>query len=110
MKVVSSAQNAELHWSTNNSDRKLTESIVGHVTILSSRPDAMDAAMSLEQVGIMFVLFWFDLIHAKLVNHSRHSEFLNIRKNSEIDDIFLSITGTGFVDFQTYFKDSLYLE
>jgi len=49
MKVVSSAQNAELHWLTNNSDRKLTESIVGHVTILSSRPDAMDAAMSLEQ-------------------------------------------------------------
>ena len=34
--------------------------------------------------------------------------FLNIRKNSEIDDIFLR--RQLFVDFQTYFKNSLYLE
>ena len=44
---------------------------------------------------------------SKLVNYSRHSESLNIRKNSEIDDIFLQLQ--RFVDFPTYFKDSLCL-
>ena len=42
---------------------------------------------------------------SKLVNYSRHSESLNIRKNSEIEDIFL--WSQRFVDFPTYFKDSL---
>ena len=37
-----------------------------------------------------------------------HSESLNIRKNSEIDDIFLR--RQQIVNFQTYFKDSLCLE
>ena len=38
---------------------------------------------------------------SKLVNYSRHSEYLNIRKNSEIVDIFLP--RKLIVDFQTYF-------
>ena len=42
------------------------------------------------------------------VNYSRHSGSLNNRKNSEIDDIFLR--WEGFVNFQTYFKNSLCLE
>ena len=45
---------------------------------------------------------------SKLVNYSRHSESLNLQKNSEIDDIFLQ--RQLIVDFQTYFKDSLCLE
>ena len=45
---------------------------------------------------------------SKLVNYLRKSESLNIRKNSEIDDIFLR--RQLIVDFQTYFKDSLCLE
>ena len=45
---------------------------------------------------------------SKLVNYSRLSESLNNRKNSKIDDIFLR--WERFVDFQTYFKDSLRLE
>ena len=45
---------------------------------------------------------------SKLVNYSRHSESLNIRKNSEIDDIFLR--RQRFVDFQTHYKDCLCLE
>ena len=50
------------------------------------------------------------LVHfaSRLVNYSRHSETLNIRKNSKIDDIFLR--RQPIVDFQTYFKDSLYLK
>ena len=44
----------------------------------------------------------------ELVDYSRHSESLTIRKNSEIDDIFLRYQ--RFVDFQTYFKGSLCLE
>ena len=47
-------------------------------------------------------------IASKLVNYSRHSESLNIRKNSEIDDIFLR--RQQIVNFQTYFKDSLCLK
>ena len=47
----------------------------------------------------------------KLVNYWRHSESLNIRKNSEIDDIFLRRQlNKLIVDFKTYFKDSLYLQ
>ena len=42
---------------------------------------------------------------SKLVNYSRHIESLNNQKNSEIDEIFLR--WEPFVDFQTYFKDSL---
>ena len=45
---------------------------------------------------------------SKSVNYARHSEFLNGRKNSEIDDIF--IRWERFADFQTYFKDSLCFE
>ena len=41
----------------------------------------------------------------KLVNYSRHSESLNIRKNCEIVGIFLR--WQRFVEFQTCFKDSL---
>ena len=56
-----------------------------------------------------FVVHIFTLLLASfafnLVNYSRHSESLNIRKNSEIDDIFLR--WRRFVDFQTHFKDSL---
>ena len=37
---------------------------------------------------------------SKLVNFSRHSESLKVRKNSEIDDIFLR--SQRFVDFQTH--------
>ena len=61
---------------------------------------------------LKFVVHIFTLLLASfasiLVTYSRHSESLNIRKNSEIDDIFLR--RQLFVDFQTYFKDSLYLE
>ena len=59
-----------------------------------------------------FVIHIFTLLLAlfvpKLVNYSRHSESLNIRKNSKIDDIFLR--RQLIVDFQTYFKDSLCLK
>ena len=41
----------------------------------------------------------------KLVNHLGHCESLDIRKNSEIDEIFL--WWQRFVDFQTNFKVSL---
>ena len=46
-----------------------------------------------EKVLQKFVLHNFTLLLApsasKLVNYSRHSEYINIRKISEIDDIFL---------------------
>ena len=45
---------------------------------------------------------------SKLVNYWRRRESLNIRKNSEIDYIFLR--RQLIVDFQTYYKDSLCLE
>ena len=62
----------------------------------------------LKKILQKFVVHIFTLLLAPLVNFSRHSEFLNIQKNSEIDDIFLQ--SQQFVDFQTYFKDSLFLE
>ena len=66
----------------------------------------------LEKLLYKFVVHIFTLLLApfvsKLVNYSRHSESLNIRKNSEIDDIFL--WNQGFDHFPTFFKDSLCLE
>ena len=50
----------------------------------------------------------FGIFASQLVNYLLHSESLNIRKNSEIDDIFLR--RQLIVDFQTYFKDSLCLQ
>ena len=58
-------------------------------------------------VVYIFTLLWAPFA-PKLVNCSQHSESLNIRKNCEISDIFLR--WQRFVDFQTYFKDSLCLE
>ena len=55
----------------------------------------------------MFYIFTLLLapFASKLVNYSRHSESLNIRKNSEIDDIFLR--RQLIVDFQTYFMTQI---
>ena len=61
---------------------------------------------------LKFVVHIFTLLLASfasiLVTYSRHSESLNIRKNSEIDDIFLG--RQLIVEYQTYFKDSLCLQ
>ena len=50
----------------------------------------------------------FGTFCAKIFNHWRHSESLNFRKNSKIDDIFLR--RQLIVEFKTYFKGSLCLE
>ena len=72
----------------------------------------MHNKISLEKLFLKFVVYIFTLLLApfasKLVNYWRHSESLNIRKNSKIDDIFLR--RQLIVDFQTYFKDSQCLE
>ena len=54
---------------------------------------------------VRIVTFLLAPFVSKLVNNLRHGESLNIRKISEIDDIFLR--WQRFVGFQTYFKDSL---
>ena len=58
-----------------------------------------------------FIAHIFTLLSApfgsKLVTYLRHSESLNIRKNSKIEDIFLWYQ--RFVDFRTYFNDTLCL-
>ena len=62
---------------------------------------------SQRNIALIFTLL-LTPFESKLANKLRHSESLNIRKNSEIDDIFL--WRQLIVDFQTYFKDSLCLE
>ena len=78
--------------------------------MFDSRPFMLNKIF-LKRLSWKLVAHIFTLLLAPFASRfvdSRYSESLNIRKNSEFDDIFLQ--KRRFADFQIFFKDSLCLE